>query len=479
MAVISQLTCASTAINPSLGPFLNQRHHRNPRRNHFPATTSVSFRSSAFRPITLKASAHNPERNSSRSEKSKPWVPRIPLSLPSTFKGNLFTATLFGAGANLLYMLLEGGGGGGRNNAGKIVRGGGGGGEAGQSSSFLSRLFSVEGLDKEDELESESEFYRVGSPVYMLGILKKYAICDVLFFDRKLNAFTDPTEDPLFKSVNIISGQVCTRSQLQKELDKLAGSGLFEEVDIDCKRNRDGLLRLRISFLERTWQQPAESFRCINVGMIPKWNPQIGSTNEEKGKKDMLQYINEGTQAECSKKIERGDERPCLLPMALQEEISDRLRRRKDSGEMSSRVLVKIKEKVQQWYDDHGYACAQVIGFGKLNTEELVCEVAEGDISRIQVVDASRNDSDNHHIASVVESALPYGLRKGEVFNIEDVEAAKLNIDALGLFSNTEIDLGLDKENGGGVVVKFKVDKKTRDDSGVSGRESFHDLGSS
>ncbi|CAI9098944.1 OLC1v1035683C1 [Oldenlandia corymbosa var. corymbosa] len=464
MAVNSRLTCSPIATTPGL--VYDQRRHRNPRRCSFPATTT-SLCSRVFPPVTVKAFAHNPERNSSRSEKPKPWLPRIPL--PPTFKGNLLAATLIGAGANLLYLLLEAGGGGGRNNAGKIVRGGGGGGEAGQSSSFLSRLFSVQGLDKEDGLESESEFYRVGSPVYMLGVLKKYTISDVLFFDRRLNAFTDPTEDPLFKLVNINPGQVCTRSQLQKELDKLTGSGLFEEVDIDCKRNRDGTLRLRISFLERTWQQLPESFRCINIGMLPNWNPRIGSSGakEEKGKKDIVQFIKEGIEAEYSKRIEKSDERPCLLPIALEEEISERLRKRKGSGEMSSRVLVKIKEKVQQWYDDHGFACAQVIGFGKLNTEELVCEVAEGDITRIQVVDVSRNDSDDHQIASVVESVLPYGLRRGEVFNIEDAEAAKINIDALGLFSNTEIDLGLDEENGGGVLVKFKVEKKTRDDSSV------------
>lgn len=472
MAGVSQLSSAAAS-----GLYSNRRCHRYPRHNYFPVTIAPPP-SAVTAPTTLKAFGYNTRRND--SDKHKPLIP-----VPPIIKKNLFTATLYGAGANLLFLLLQGGGGG-NNNAGSIVRGGGGGG-AGKSGDFWSRVFSLEGIDQEEK--SEQEFYRVGSPVYMLGRLRKYTISDVLFFDRRLGAFTDPTEDPLFKLVTIRPGQICFRAHLQKELENLAGSGLFEEVDFDCKRNRDGTLRVRISFLERTWQQSAEKIRCINVGMMPKWNPIIetsGKENKDAGKaekKNMLEYIQDGIQAEYSKRMERASTRPCLLPLAVQEEISDRLRRKKNVGEISARLLVKVRERVQQWYDDNGYACAQVVSFGKLNSEELVCEVAEGDITQIQVGEKLTNDdnddNDNENgfsdqLAAVVERVLPHGLRRGEVFNTEAAEHAKLHIDTLGQFSNTEFDLGLDEENGGGVVVKFKLERKVEDAGGdVNNREKF------
>ena len=48
-------------------------------------------------------------------------------------------------------------------------------------------------------------------------------------------------------------------------------------------------------------------------------------------------------------------------------------------------MLGRIRDKVQKWYHDKGYVCAQVLNFGQLNTKELVCEVDEGDITQVVV----------------------------------------------------------------------------------------------
>lgn len=48
-------------------------------------------------------------------------------------------------------------------------------------------------------------------------------------------------------------------------------------------------------------------------------------------------------------------------------------------------MLQRIRDRVQKWYHDEGYACAQVVNFGNLNTNEVVCEVVEGDITKVQI----------------------------------------------------------------------------------------------
>jgi outer membrane protein assembly factor BamA len=74
--------------------------------------------------------------------------------------------------------------------------------------------------------------------------------------------------------------------------------------------------------------------------------------------------------------------RPCLLPDPVQKEIKDMLR---DAGPVSARMLQKIRDRVQKWYQDEGYACAQVVNFGNLNTKNVVCEVVEGDITKLDI----------------------------------------------------------------------------------------------
>lgn len=74
--------------------------------------------------------------------------------------------------------------------------------------------------------------------------------------------------------------------------------------------------------------------------------------------------------------------RSCLLPEPVQNEIVDMLR---DAGPVSARMLQKIRDRVQRWYHDEGYACAQVVNFGNLNTKNVVCEVVEGDITKLDI----------------------------------------------------------------------------------------------
>ncbi|KAL6962289.1 putative translocon at the outer envelope membrane of chloroplasts 75-III [Sarracenia purpurea var. burkii] len=57
----------------------------------------------------------------------------------------------------------------------------------------------------------------------------------------------------------------------------------------------------------------------------------------------------------------------------------------REQGKVSARLLQKIRDHVQKWYHNEGYACVPVVNFGNLNTKEVVCEVVEGDVTQLMV----------------------------------------------------------------------------------------------
>lgn len=80
-----------------------------------------------------------------------------------------------------------------------------------------------------------------------------------------------------------------------------------------------------------------------------------------------------------------------------------------EEGKVSARLLQGIRDRVQKWYQDEGYACAQVVNFGNLNTSEVVCEVVEGDITElaIQFQDKLGNICEGNTDLSVIRRELP------------------------------------------------------------------------
>ncbi|KAL8514112.1 hypothetical protein ACS0TY_013294 [Phlomoides rotata] len=117
-------------------------------------------------------------------------------------------------------------------------------------------------------------------------------------------------------------------------------------------------------------------FRCINVGLMPQSKP-VDMDPDMTGN-ERIEYYR--SQEKDYKRIDRA--RPCLLPMHVHMEILDMMSK---NGTVSARLLQKIRDRVQQWYHENGYACAQVVNFGNLNTSEVVCEVVEGDITQVVI----------------------------------------------------------------------------------------------
>ncbi|KAL4281113.1 hypothetical protein GQ457_03G044720 [Hibiscus cannabinus] len=358
--------------------------------------------------------------------------------------------------------LLGGGGGGGNSGGGGA---GGSGGGDGSSGDFWEKLFSPSPASADDNNQTQ-EWDSHGLPANIvvqlnkLSGFKKYKLSDVLFFDRR-RWTTVGTEDSFFEMVSLRPGGIYTKTQLQKELETLATCGMFERVDMDGKTKPDGTLGLTISFTESTWQS-ADRFRCINVGLMAQSKPI--EMDPDMTEKEKLEYY-KSQEKEYKRRIERA--RPCLLPMQVHREVLQILR---DQGKVSARLLQKIRDRVQKWYHDEGYACAQVVNFGNLNTKEVVCEVIEGDITKlmIQFQDKLGNFVEGNTQLPVVRRELPRQLRQGNVFNIEAGKQALRNINSLALFSNIEVNPRPDEKNEGGIIVEIKLKELEQKSAEVS-----------
>ncbi|XP_057751404.1 protein TOC75, chloroplastic-like [Arachis stenosperma] len=357
------------------------------------------------------------------------------------------------------------GSGGNAGNGGNTGGGGGGGGGGwfGDDGSFWSRLFCLSPAIAADESPSP-EWDSHGLPANIvvqlnkLSGFKKYKISDISFFDRSRRVRINAPDDSFFELVSLRPGGVYTKSQLQKEVKTLASCGMFEKVDMEGKTNPDGTISLTIAFTESTWQS-AEKFRCINVGLMAQSKPI--EMDPDVTDKERLEYYR-SRERNYKRRMERA--RPCLLPMSVHREIADMLR---SQGAVSARLLQRIRDHVQKWYHDEGYACAQVVNFGNLNTQEVVCEVMEGDITQLTIMflDKLGNVVEGNTQIPVVQRELPRQLRPGYVFNIEAAKQALRNINSsLALFSKIEVNPKPDEKSEGGIIVEIKLkelDQKT------------------
>ncbi|XLR55786.1 hypothetical protein HN51_010112 [Arachis hypogaea] len=357
------------------------------------------------------------------------------------------------------------GSGGNAGNGGNTGGGGGGGGGGwfGDDGSFWSRLFCLSPAIAADESPSP-EWDSHGLPANIvvqlnkLSGFKKYKISDISFFDRSRRVRINAPDDSFFELVSLRPAGVYTKSQLQKEVKTLASCGMFEKVDMEGKTNPDGTISLTIAFTESTWQS-AEKFRCINVGLMAQSKPI--EMDPDMTDKERLEY-HRFRERNYKRRMERA--RPCLLPMSVHREIADMLR---SQGAVSARLLQRIRDHVQKWYHDEGYACAQVVNFGNLNTQEVVCEVVEGDITQLTIMflDKLGNVVEGNTQIPVVQRELPRQLRPGYVFNIEAAKQALRNINSsLALFSKIEVNPKPDEKSEGGIIVEIKLkelDQKT------------------
>ncbi|VVB04637.1 unnamed protein product [Arabis nemorensis] len=207
------------------------------------------------------------------------------------------------------------------------------------------------------------------------------------------------------------------------------------------KTKPDGTLGVTIAFAETIWK-PAERFKCINVGLMTQ--PKPVPVDSDMTDKEMLEYLR-SQDKDYKKMIEKA--RPCLLSGPIQREMMLMLR---DEKKLSGRVLQRVSERVVKWYHDQGYKFANVVNYRNLNSKELVCEVVEGDITRLDVKfrDKLGNVVEGHTQIPVVHKEIPKQLRPGNVLNMKAASQA-----ACSLTSNPRPD----EKHEGGLIVEINL----------------------
>ncbi|GFZ01437.1 translocon at the outer envelope membrane of chloroplasts 75-III [Actinidia rufa] len=423
------------------------------RRRKLPTTTTPRLFST-----TVKSSLSS--SHSSKNDKPLNLSPPIPhLSLPKTLAFTAASGLLFHLTSSALSFVGNGPGGRGGGDGS-----GGGGGDGG----FWGRLFTpAAAIAQDDDDDSKAEEWdphgipaKITLQLNKFSGFKKYKVSEISFYDSRQGSNVG-SNDSFFEMVSIRRGGVYTKAQLEKELETLAGCGMFEKVNLEGTTKADGTIGIMISFTESTWQA-AETFRCINVGLMPQTKPI--EMDPDMTQREQLEFISK-QEDEYDKRIRNS--RDCLLPPSVEKQVMKMVSRR---GEVSARLLQRIRDRVQKWYHDEGYACAQVVNFGNLNTEEVVCEVTEGDITKlvIQFQDKLGNECEGNTKLKVVRRQLPEQLQEGHVFNIEAGKQALRNLNSLALFSNIEVNPKPDEKREGGIIVEIKLKELEQKSAEVS-----------
>ncbi|GAB2234034.1 hypothetical protein Droror1_Dr00003270 [Drosera rotundifolia] len=428
-------------LSTSLRP--NNNHHSYRNHRHRPSIL----------PITSLSSPQNP------NPKIKP-KPCHRLSSSSTapspspiLKSAAFSALLF-----LFENGIDGGGGGGGGGGGS----GGGGGWGG----YWRWIFTPMALAEESKEKSKADsgWDKHGLPPNFKILLKKlsgfkrFKVSDIVFIEEKGKEKLG-LNDSFLEMVTLRPGGVYTRTQLEKEVESLAACGMFEKIDLEVKTNEDGTIGLEFKFKESTWMA-MKKFSCINVGLMKQ--PATIGIDEDATEEERREYYTK-LQRQYDDRVRRA--RGCLLPSEVEDEVVRMCR-----GKLTARMLQKARDKVQKWYHDNGYACAQVVNFGNLNTNDVVCEVAEGDITKmeIQFLDKIGNLVEGVTDLILVRKEIPKSLAKGRVFNIETGKQALRNLNSLGLFSNIEVNPRPDEKKEGGIVVEIKLKELDQKSAEVS-----------
>ncbi|CAL5085968.1 unnamed protein product [Urochloa decumbens] len=339
--------------------------------------------------------------------------------------------------------------------------GGGCGGSAGRGGGgFLSWIFSARAARADDGKPAAGADWdahglpvtRTPVPLSRLDGRKRYKVSELNFLDRRAPDRASTAEkNPLLDDMATLRpGGVYTRSQLLGQLQAMSSSGMFEQISLQGKPKPDGTLALTVTYAEAIWPGAPRRLKCVNVGLMA---PPDAGPAEDMTEREKMDYIRRQNH-DYRQRIRSAKQ--AILPESVCQEVLGMV---KKQGKLTAGVLKIIRDRVEKWYHDEGFVCALVQNFGGLDTDEIVCEAVEGDITRLEYQFQDKLDNiieGNTHIA-VVDRELPQQLRPGYIYNIGAGKQALKRINSLSLFSNIEVNPRPDETKEGGVVVEVKL----------------------
>ncbi|GJN03495.1 hypothetical protein PR202_ga20948 [Eleusine coracana subsp. coracana] len=252
---------------------------------------------------------------------------------------------------------------------------------------------------------------------------------------------TTNADDPLFNMSTLRPGGVYTRSQLLEETKAIMSSGLFEQVSLHTKPKPDGTLGLTVSYADNVWAR-ADRLKCINVGFMPPPPDHY----KDMTAREMMEYQRQYTH-DYQRRV-HGAKR-CILPEPVREELVGIVKGQRRVG---ARLLQRLRDRILKWYNDEGFVCAQVVNFGNLDTDEVVCEVVEGGITKLeyQFLDKLGNVVEGNTRIPLIDREVPQqaSIYPGGTVSFEHRNIAGLSGSLIGSVTssnllNPQVDQGL------------------------------------
>lgn len=209
-------------------------------------------------------------------------------------------------------LALAGSDGGGFGGFGSGSGGGGGGGGDGWRF-WLDRGLAWADAKKEEGDDFDPHGLQVGRnvPVNRLNPAKRYRISEVELVDKRTKQPVD-AKDAFYELVTLRNGGIATKAQLDSETENLMNCGMFQSVEMEAVTKLDGSLKLQISFTESQWQ-PADSFRCVNVGLLAQTK---GPEPEEKLSDQQREELAKSQEEDYKNRLRKS--RPCMLPKSVE-----------------------------------------------------------------------------------------------------------------------------------------------------------------
>lgn len=196
---------------------------------------------------------------------------------------------------------------------------------------------------------------------------------------------------------------MCTRQELSEDLKSLMQTQLFENVTArqEVVKGTRGKRRILVTFQQRIWP-PLKSFRV-----------QDGS-----GRSSLLAVPND-------------------VVARVMEEYKKMGNKPTDMG-----VLALMRNTIEGWYSDRGYGMAYVTTFDGLDSGNVVANVVEGKVTRVNLVpvDDNGNATDKSGLnLDFVRRELRDIIKTGDLYSVEDSRKALKELMQSGLFENMQV----------------------------------------
>jgi outer membrane protein insertion porin family len=218
--------------------------------------------------------------------------------------------------------------------------------------------------------------------------------------------------EAVYNAISVKAGEPTTRSELQNDLNAIFATGFFSNV----------------RFL------PQDTPLGVQVTFIVEPNPTFTAVETE------------GTKV--------------LPPDLVQETFQDQYGKILNLQNLQDGV-----KKINQWYQDNGYALAQVVDASQISPDGKVkLVIAEGEIANIDVHFLSETGEETDEEGNVIKGRTkPYiitrefSLKPGDIFNRNQAEKDIQRVFGLGLFEDVRLALNPSPDDPRKVVVIANV----------------------